>query len=74
MVSLRIKALVVFVFIMAFLQIFIEDVLIFIGTTNVVSPQILNSPLVMMIIPLTFATILFVVLVGGALLSSRSIE
>ncbi|MFB6187914.1 MAG: hypothetical protein ABEI86_13760 [Halobacteriaceae archaeon] len=74
MVSLRIKALVVFVFIMAFLQIFIEDVLIFIGTTNVVSPQLLNSPLVMMIIPLTFATILFVVLVGGALLSSRSIE
>lgn len=74
MTSRRLKGLAAFVALLAFVQIFFEDVLIFIEATGVAPPGVLNSPLAFMAIPLIISALLVIVLIGSAILYAETLR
>ncbi|MFB6197127.1 MAG: hypothetical protein ABEI52_02505 [Halobacteriaceae archaeon] len=70
MVTSRTKALVGFIAFLALLQIIFEDLMVFLGSTGRIPDGTLNSPYVMIAIPLTISLTLILVLVGSAFLYS----
>jgi hypothetical protein len=65
----RLRAVVAFVVVLGLAQILFEDLLLFLATAGGGVSGVLASPLVAIAVPLTIATLLLVVLVGGALWS-----
>lgn len=65
------RTLVIFVVIMAILQVLFEDVLLFLDTTSTGVPVPLVSPLLFVGVPLVFSVLLFGVLFLAALRSSN---
>ena len=63
------KLLALFVVTMGLIQIFLEDILLFFGTTGAGVPEFLNSPLVLVAVPLGFSLVLLGVLLAAALRS-----
>lgn len=63
------KVLALFLATMALIQIFLEDVLLFSGTTGAGVPGLLDTPLVLVAVPLGFSLVLFGVLLAAALRS-----
>lgn len=74
MTTERMKAAVVFVAVMALLQIFFEDIMMFFAITRSGPPGLLNSPYVMVGVPLVISLSLLAVLVGGALIRSETLR
>lgn len=74
MTSFRMKAVAVFVVAMALLQILFEDIMMFFATTRSGPPSIMNSPYVMVGIPLVISLSLLAVLIGGAIIHSETLR
>ena len=66
MLSARGKVLVSFVAVMAVVQVLLEDILLFLGTTGAGVPMLSNSPLLLVALPLAFSLLLFGVLLAAA--------
>lgn len=67
-------ALVVFVVLIAIVQIAIEDVLVFLGATGTGGPAFLRSPYVMVGVPMVLFLLLAGTLLGWAILTSTSLR
>lgn len=65
----RAKVLVLFVGVMAVAQILLEDILLFFGTAGTGVPAVLDSPIVLVTVPLAFSLLLLGVLLAAALRS-----
>lgn len=63
----RLRLVVILTAILGLAQIFFEDVVLFIATTQDGVSGVLSSPLIAIGVPLTIATLLILLLVGGAL-------
>lgn len=70
MMGRRLQAIVAFVIVVAVVQIALEDLIVFLGATSTGGPAALPARYLLLSIPLTLMTVLFVVLVGSAILSS----
>jgi len=67
MTTRRLKGVAVFVLCLALLQVFFEDLVMFVATTDTGGPDWLSSPLFLAGVPLLLSVALIAVLLGGAL-------
>lgn len=74
MPSRRATALVGVVVAIAVVQIFVEDVLLFFGATGATGPTILSSPVVLIGVPFVLFLALAGILLGWAILESKSLR
>lgn len=74
MTDRHLEAVVVFVAAMGLLQIFYEDIIMFFATTQSGPAGVLNSPYVMIGIPLVISSLLILVLVGGPIVRSNTLR
>lgn len=74
MPSAGLKATGVFVAVLALAMILFEDLLVFIESTGAAPSGALDSPYVLVAIPLAISLSLLAVLVGGALLQAETLR
>lgn len=74
MASRRGTMLVAFVVVLAVVQIFVEDVLVFLGATGTDAPGFLNSPYVLVGVPMVLFLLIAGVLLGWAILSDDTLR
>lgn len=74
MTTRGLKAIAGFVVLMAVIQIFFEDIMMFFATTGSGPPAMMNSPYVMVGIPLAISLTLLLVLIGGALIKADTLR
>lgn len=66
----RLKAVAAFVVALGLVQVLVEDVLVFMGATGVAPAWLASSRYVFLGVPMVVATLLIVVLIGGAILTA----
>ncbi|MFB6354099.1 MAG: hypothetical protein ABEJ92_08445 [Halobacteriales archaeon] len=72
MANRRLQAVVFLVVVLGLLQIFVEDVILFLGATGAGPVGLLDGPYLTMAVPLAISLLLAAVLVGGAILHTDS--